>query len=101
MRSVGIPPVLLLSLVIGCTSWNQDDGRAGTALILDARSGVPTRSSLPDDRLVSDINLLIYNADGLLEERRYLTSRQFTVQDERGTGALHIPVPTITSYHQA
>ena len=88
MRSVGIPPVLLLSLVIGCTSWNQDDGRAGTALILDARSGVPTRSSLPDDRLVSDINLLIYNAEGLLEERRYLTSRQFSVQD--GT----IPVKT-------
>ena len=81
MRSVGILPVLLLSLVIGCNSWEPGSGRAGTALVLDVGCGVPTRSSLPDDRLVSDINLLIYNAEGLLEERRYLTARQFTVQD--------------------
>ena len=81
MKNVGILPVLLLSLVIGCNSWDRDNGRAGTALVLDVRSGMPTRSSLPDDRLVSDINLLIYNGEGLLEEQRYLTSRQFTVQE--------------------
>ena len=81
MRRVGILPVLLLSLVIGCNSWNLGNGRAGTALVLEVESRIPTRSSLPDDRLVSDINLLIYNAEGLLEERRYLTARQFTVQD--------------------
>ena len=81
MRRIGILPVLLLSLVIGCNSWNREPGRAGTALVLEAGSGMPTRSSLPDDRLVSDINLLIYNGEGLLEERRYLMSRQFTVQD--------------------
>ena len=79
MRRIGILRVLLLSLVIGCNSWIRETGRAGTALILDVGSGMPTRSSLPDDRLVSDINLLIYNEEGLLEERRYLTSRQFTV----------------------
>ena len=81
MRRIGILRVLLLSLVIGCNSWNREPGRAGTALVLEAECGMPTRSSLPDDRLVSDINLLIYNEEGLLEERRYLTSRQFTVQD--------------------
>ena len=81
MRRIGILPVLLLSLVIGCNSWNREPGRAGTALVLEAGSGMPTRSSLPDDRLVSDINLLIYNGEGLLEERRYLTARQLTVQN--------------------
>ena len=81
MRNVGILPVLLLSLVIGCNSWDRETGRVGTALVLDVRCGMPTRSSLPDDRLVSDINLLIYNGEGLLEERRYLTARQLTVQD--------------------
>ena len=81
MRRVGILPVLLLSLVIGCNSWNRESGRAGIALVLDVRSGIPTRSSLPDDRLVSDINLLIYNEEGLLEERRYLNARQFTVEN--------------------
>ena len=92
MRSVGILPVLLLSLVIGCNSWDREDGRAGTALVLDVCSGMPTRSSLPDDRLVSDINLLIYNGEGLLEERRYLTARQFAVQE----GAITVRTSLLT-----
>ena len=96
MRRVGILPVLLLSLVIGCNSWDLGSGRAGTALVLDVRSGIPTRSSLPDDRLVSDINLLIYNAEGLLEERRYLPARQFTVQD--GTIPLKTTLLTGVAY---
>ena len=96
MRSVGILPVLLLSLVIGCNSWDSGRERAGTALVLDVESGIPTRSSLPDDRLVSDINLLIYNAEGLLEERRFLTSRQFSVQD--GTIPLKTTLLTDVAY---
>ena len=96
MRRIGILRVLLLSLVIGCNSWNREPGRAGTALVLEAGSGMPTRSSLPDDRLVSDINLLIYNGEGLLEERRYLTSRQFTVQD--GTVSLKTTLLTGVPY---
>ena len=96
MRNVGILPVLLLSLVIGCNSWDRESGRAGTALVLDVRSGIPTRSSLPDDRLVSDINLLIYNAEGLLEERRYLSARQFTVED--GTIPLKTTLLTGAAY---
>ena len=96
MRRIGILRVLLLSLVIGCNSWNREPGRAGTALVLEAGSGMPTRSSLPDDRLVSDINLLIYNEEGLLEERRYLTSRQFTVQD--GTVSLKTTLLTGVPY---
>ena len=92
MRSVGILPVLLFSLVIGCNSWDPGNGHAGTVLVLDVESGIPTRSSLPDDRLVSDINLLIYNAEGLLEERRFLTSRQFSVQD----GAISLKTSLLT-----
>ena len=96
MRNVGILPVLLLSLVIGCNSWDRDMERAGTALVLDVCCGIPTRSSLPDDRLVSDINLLIYNAEGLLEERRYLSARQFTVED--GTIPLKTTLLTGAAY---
>ena len=96
MGRIGILHVLLLSLVIGCNSWNREPGRAGTALVLEAGCGMPTRSSLPDDRLVSDINLLIYNEEGLMEERRYLTSRQFTVQD--GTLSLKTTLLTGVPY---
>ena len=81
MERVGILPALLLSLVIGCTSWDRDDGCADTVLVLDPQGGIQTRSALPDDRLVSDINLLVYNAEGLLEERRYYPARQLSVSD--------------------
>ena len=81
MGRVGILPALLLSLVIGCNSWDRDGAYADTVLVLDYLSGVPTRSSLPDDWLVSDINLLVYNAEGLLEERRFISGRQLSVAD--------------------
>ena len=82
MGRVGILPALLLSLVIGCCkSWERDGGYAETVLVLDPQSGIPTRSALPDDRLVSDINLLVYNAEGLLEECRFYSGRQLSVTD--------------------
>ena len=79
MGKVGILPALLLSLVIGCKSWDRDEGQADTVFVLDLQGGLPTRSALPDDRLVSDINLLVYNAEGMLEERRYYSGRQLSV----------------------
>ncbi|MBR1489179.1 MAG: DUF4906 domain-containing protein [Bacteroidales bacterium] len=45
---------------------------------MDLVWGEPVRSALPDPLLVSDINLLIYNEEGLLEERRYFPARSFT-----------------------
>ena len=94
MGRVGILPALLLSLVIGCcNSWERDDGYAETVLVLDPQSGIPTRSALPDDLLVSDINLLIYNAEGLLEERRFFSGRQLSVTD----GAVRIGTSLLTS----
>ena len=82
MRRTGILTALLVSLVIGCSSWNQEERHAGTVLVLDmVRSRIPTRSALPDEQLVSDVNLLIYNAEGLLEERRFYSARQLAAAD--------------------
>ena len=82
MRKVGILSALLLHLVIGCSSWDREKGRAETVIVLDMiKDGIPTRSALPDEQLVSDVNLLIYNAEGLLEERRYWNARQLAVTD--------------------
>ena len=47
-------------------------------LVMDLVWGDPVRSALPDPLLVSDINLLIYNEEGLLEEHRYFPARSFT-----------------------
>lgn len=78
MKKAGI---LLLSslMMIGCYCWFPQEEHVGTVLVLDpSGSGHPTRSQLPDDQLVSDINLLIYNGEGLLEERRYLSGKQLS-----------------------
>ena len=80
MRRAGVL-LLVLSLMIGCDSRDRDDRYAGTVLVLDLEGSTPTRSVLPDETLVSDINLLIYNSEGLLEERRFLSGRQLTVTD--------------------
>ena len=80
MRRAGVL-LLVLSLMIGCDSRDRDDRYAGTILVLDLEGSTPTRSGLPDETLVSDINLLIYNSEGLLEERRFLSGRQLTVTD--------------------
>ena len=80
MRRAGVL-LVVLSLMIGCDSRDRDERFGGTVLVLDLESSTPTRSVLPDETLVSDINLLIYNLEGLLEERRFLSGRQLSVTD--------------------
>ena len=74
--------LLLSGLIgmIGCNSWNSQEERAGTVLLLNLESRATTRSALPDDRLISDLNVLIYNGEGLLEERRFLSARELSVE---------------------
>ena len=97
MRRTGILSTLLLSLVIGCSSWDQEGRPAETVLVLDMiRSGIPTRSALPDEQLVSDINLLIFNPEGLMEERRYWSAREFSVTE--GTVRLRTDLLTEVPY---
>ena len=80
MRRAGVL-LLVLSLMIGCDNRDRVEQYADTVLILDPEGSAPTRSVLPDETLVSDINLLIYNAEGLLEERRFLSGRQLSLTD--------------------
>ena len=76
MKRTGI--LFVLSLVIGCNSWDRPGEREMGELVMDLVWGDPVRSALPDPLLVSDINLLIYNEEGLLEEHRYFPARSFT-----------------------
>ena len=80
MRRAGVL-LLVLSLMIGCDNRDRDGRYAETVLVLDLEGSTPTRSALPDETLVSDINLLIYNSEGLLEERRFLSGRQLSAAD--------------------
>lgn len=70
MKKVGA--LILLGLMIGCYGWNPGGDVVDTVFVLDLDGRATTRSTLPDESLVSDINILIYNEEGLLEERRFL-----------------------------
>ena len=79
-RMVGALLVSVL-LMIGCQSRDPRDVRSGAELVLELETEGGTRSILPDEWLVSDINLLIFNGAGLLEEQRFLSGRGLTVSD--------------------
>ena len=96
MKKAGTLLLSGLISMIGCNSWNPRDERAGTVLILDLESRAPTRSSLPDETRISDVNLLIYNEEGLLEERRYLSGRE--LKPANGSLSLGTELLTECSY---
>ena len=68
--------LLALSLMIVCQEGIPVRDRAATVVVLDLEEAGGTRSTLPDETLVSDVNLLIYNAEGVLEEQRFLRGSQ-------------------------
>ena len=76
MRKTGV--LLVVSLVTGCSIGERPGERVMGELVMELVSGAPARSTPPDEWLVSDINLLIYNDEGLLEERRYYPARSFS-----------------------
>lgn len=47
-----------------------------TAIFLDPEGPLPTRSMDPDDNLITDYNLMIFNSLGFLEERLFISSRE-------------------------
>ena len=66
--------ILLLALLAACRQESVP-GRVTATIQLDP--GVPlTRALLPDEELISDYNLLIFNAFGILEEKVYIPRRQ-------------------------
>lgn len=47
-----------------------------TAIFLDPEGALPTRSMDPDDNLITDYNLMIFNSLGFLEEKLFISSRE-------------------------
>ena len=64
--------VIFLFVAVACTREEQRLNRySETALILRMSQTDPTRAANPDEFLITDCNLLIYNAFGDLEERSF------------------------------
>lgn len=94
MRKTGV--LLVVSLVTGCSIGERPGERVMGELVMELVSGAPARSTPPDEWLVSDINLLIYNEEGLLEERRYYPARSFSATG--GTVRLRTSLLTEAAY---
>ncbi len=67
-------------LLLGLASCTEEpvtapDCKAITTLIIYS-GGTQTRSADPDEQQISDYNIFIFNAFGILEEKKYVSSRQ-------------------------
>ncbi|MBR1707153.1 MAG: DUF4906 domain-containing protein [Bacteroidales bacterium] len=75
-------PILpLCFLLLGCSSTLLPERCVETVIVLDADPGFRTKALTPDETRISDINLLIFNAAGQLEEKRFISARQLVTTD--------------------
>lgn len=69
--------------------------KAGEAQLITIEIPCPqamdTRSFDPDEERISDINLFVFSEDGMVEESRYLSSREI----ERNGGMIHVSMPLV------
>ena len=67
--------ILLLLLVVLGACTREQEPLVSLALILNPQGSFATRAGDPDDTRISDYNLYIFNAFGVLEERVFVPYR--------------------------
>ena len=66
-----------------CTRESAPSSAVNSALYLIPLEEAATRAIDPDEQLITDYNLLIFNSFGLLEEKTYASSRQLEMENGR------------------
>ena len=69
----------LFLVPVGCT--HQEDLPVSVCISLIPPEGLLTRAIDPDEDLITDYNLFIFNAFGLMEEKVYASSRQLETEN--------------------
>jgi len=77
--------VLVVIVMVVLTACTRKSFRNETALIVFLHSEVFTRAGFPDENLISDCNILVFNPYGDLEERVYTPARSLRAPDGRLT----------------
>lgn len=68
-------PYYIIALVVLVACTKHPDLVVNSSIVLSARDALPTRAGDPDDLRITDYNLYIFNAFGILEERVYVPAR--------------------------
>jgi len=68
---------LLSAIFAGCTASDIKPGPE-PELTLVLKTGEFTKSVPPDENLISDANIFVFNRDGLLEQKLYVTASQMS-----------------------
>ena len=85
MKALQLSLFSLFFVLVACTRTETPPVPVCIALVPPGEP--PTRAKDPDEDLITDYNLFIFNAFGLLEEKVYASSRQ--VQSENGVVLHH------------
>lgn len=80
---------LFILLAGACTSDGiREFENKDIAIVLNP--GMFTRSMSPDEMKISDVNILIFNCDGLLEQKLYISSGQLSVRNDGFCHEVHL-----------
>lgn len=78
-----LPAALLTAVLLLTAGCGKDNQRSGRAVRIRIDSGTLTsRSDTPDETRISDLNLFAFREDSELEERLWISSRQFREDGE-------------------
>jgi len=71
---------ILLLFLVACTRMTTPDKRINSTICLTTGAAV-TRAVDPDENLITDYNLLIFNSFGILEEKVFFNRRQLVLEN--------------------
>ena len=73
---------VIVGLLLAAVSCSREETPRSLPIKIVLDPGFqPTRALLPDEELITDYNLLIFNAFGILEEKVYIPRRQLTLKE--------------------
>jgi len=63
-----------ISLLHGCIVYDDSDDMAELKIFIGSRFGFMTKAEMPDQDKISDMNILIFDTNGMLESKAYMDS---------------------------
>ena len=75
--------IAVASVICACSVEHNADGEEMLRILLDTGKMEDTRSSDPDETLISDLNVFLFDKDGNLESQRYLNKGEFRIDGNK------------------
>ncbi|MCM1177051.1 MAG: DUF4906 domain-containing protein [Bacteroidales bacterium] len=72
----------IIAILSAACSWDRLENPGDMEVSIVLQTGQFTKSVSPDEMKISDVNLFVFNCDGLLEQRLYLPAGELSIQQD-------------------